>query len=630
MATTPLGLELPPDSTKISKFAEAHRTLATKADAILAAQNTKVQSVVDRANAGEFKGNKGDKGDPGASWVQPRLAANSNIDALPGPAEGAWPIWTFADADSMTPDLPELGTGELIQYAQGTYRTQYWDVNGGGLWKRGKQAAWATTWTRIDRNPMDAWNYTRLPVGQDINLLTIPGYYGVWSDTDADTMTNLPVGFKGGLIRVTRMGAQIYHKAYRYANDHAEFTREGTTAGFFGWRRTDAAGVVLPSFPDISTAPRSGFKSAYLALNVPETSGTETNTSQSIRFPLWYGVPIKRLRLHIRNWSTGSSAAGTVYTGAVNFTGAWFGKAIAGNQFKDGVRKQVLPAFTTPANGSEYVSPWFDVDIQTNGRDILALGFTTPAGHVQAKSRGGCWRTGSAADADLATGYTGTYSNFSPFDVWLEAEVPAATPIVAGVGDSNTAATGTFMPVYDSWLSAYCRQASALPYFMAIHGATADTWDTKTDAKWNRFTADIARPDSAIHFLGRNNMQPGVTLPTLQANFKAVVDIIREKLTPVVYAATITPSNTETPEVQALRRSYNTWLASKPEGVHDCFDFVSAVSDDDATIRAADNADGLHFKITGHEKVAAKVLERPVNPRVLTQTETTALLALLA
>jgi lysophospholipase L1-like esterase len=470
-------------------------------------------------------------------------------------------------------------------------------------------------------DPGAAFVGERLPAGQDLNALITPGVYGVWSAADAATMTNLPPNYQGGPITVTRFGQQVYQDVERYANDRARWHRQGTEAGaFFGWDRTDLGSLVIPVLPVISKVPKSGFKNVALALNVSETAGTEANLEAAVRFPLNFGFDFKRARLHIRNWSYVASAAGTVYAGAVSFTGAWTGPAVAGNQFS-GAPLNVLPAFTTPADGSEYVSPWFDLDYKQGAAHLFAFGYTTPGGHVQARARGGCWRTTLAADAPLGSGFTGGYSIYSPFDVWLEAEVPGEVPVIAAIGDSNTAATGTFFPVSDSWLSQLCRTALAVPYFVAAHGTTADTWDTPTDARWNRFGPEIAKPDLAIHFLGRNNLQPGVNLEAMQTAFRNVAAVIRDKLTPNLYAGTLTPSNTEAVEVQTLRRAYNAWLKTKPEGLHDVYDFVAAVSDDDATIRAADNADGLHFKITGHAQIAAKVAERPVVPARLTQKE---------
>lgn len=477
----------------------------------------------------------------------------------------------------------------------------------------------------LDKRVTGMFSGTRLPQGQDLNMLTEPGSYGVQVKTDADTMKNLPPGFASGPVTVRRFALQVHQEVTNYAGGRETWVRQGVAGGgFFSWQRTDLSALVLPEIPKV---PRSGFKNVPLALNVPETSGTEANTSAAIRWPLLFGVDFKRARLHVRNWAP-LTAGGTVYPGAVSFTGAWFGRAMAGNQFS-GAPVRVLGAFTTPADGSEYVSPWFDVDYRQDVDALLAVGFTAPGGTQQARSRGGCWRTASAADAALPSGFTGGYSIHSPFDVWLEVEVPGETPVIAAVGDSNTAGTGTFYPVNDSWLAQLCRTARAVPYFMAAHGTTSGVWADAANPVWSRHAApDLARPDVVINFLGRNDLQPGVTLAAMQDRFRAVNKTAREKLAPTVYAATITPSNAEAAEVRTLRRAYNTWLATKPDGVHDCFDFVSAVSDDDETIRTSDNADGLHFRITGHALIAAKVAARPVTPAVLTQTEIVKLRAL--
>lgn len=530
-----------------------------------------------------------------------------------------------AAASNVTNVPPGFTGGTLVvkTHSAQIFQTAYSYANGNGIFERTGTLASFFPWreTTADTN-----RFTPTPLRNvDLNTINVPGTYSLHPN-DAATVTNKPEGWTSGPLVVYVNALQIYQETREYAGSRRKWDRQGTLSSFFGWTRADIAAAADLSEPEHRQT--SGYKSAYLALNVSESSGTESNTSGSIRFPLNYGVGIKRARLHVRNWQPAASDGGTVYSGAVSFSGAWIGRASAGNQFSGGSATRVLPAFSTAANGDEYVSPWFSCDLTANTGHLLALGYTAPAGSTQARNRGGCWRTASAADAELTAGYTGTYSIYSPFDFWLEVETPAATPILCGLGDSNTAGTGTFYPVADSWLSQYCRTAGALPYFMAQHGATAASWNNGTAARWHRFDETIARPDAVVHFLGRNDIQDGVTLAQMQDRFSSVLNVVREHLSPHVYAATITPGNSESAEQRTLRRAYNSWLMTKPSGLHDVFDFSAAVSDDDTTIRESDNADGLHFRITGHAAIAAKLSERPVTPSVLSQEEVVKLKAL--
>jgi hypothetical protein len=78
-----------------------------------------------------------------------------------------------------------------------------------------------------------------------------------------------------------------------------------------------------------------------------------------------------------------------------------------------------------------------------------------------------------------------------------------------------------------------------------------------------------------------------------------------------------------------VRKAYNLWLGTKPLGLKDAFNFSAAVSDDDATIRASDNFDGLHMLTSGHTKMAAALESRPIIPVVLSQADVAALKALV-
>lgn len=361
----------------------------------------------------------------------------------------------------------------------------------------------------------------------------------------------------------------------------------------------------------------SGFKSAHLALNQPAGSSTEAISAASVRWPVTLGVTAHRARLHLRNWNWSvGTGAGYNYAGAVNVSGLWVGPA-TGNAFQ-GTPKKALGAFTTSASGAEYVSEWFAYEFTEDIQHLVSIGFTTAAGQTNYQGRGGCWRTTNPADAGAVNPGAELSAN-SPFDVWLEMEVPAATPILCGFGDSNTVGTGTTLPVHDSWLAEYCRKERAIPFFLANHGSLAASWAGMDAAKWNRF-AGLAKPDAAVYFLHQNDLAAGITLATLQQRFRDTLALLRQKITPNIYAATITAGG-KPEDMDSVRRAFNTWLGTRPEGIRDCFDFTGAVSDDDRVIRDVDRADALHFKTSGHLKIAAKLLERPVTPRVPTRAE---------
>lgn len=537
-------------------------------------------------------------------WTRPPIASTAPVDIDTVLTPGFYAVMAAA-----SPNLPEAVTGvlEVFRLGSGAARTQRFTPyrNGAAPYQRHRagSGAW-NAWTILTASAPIS-----VAAGTDLNTITTPGTY----DVNA-TMTNWPVA-QGGALEVLKIGSAAFQRYTAWLPRPRVFIRSSIVGNteWRPWAELAYLDTVQPVTPQ--PAAGAGYKSAALALTQTGGGGTETISAASVRWPVKIGVTALRARLHVRNLNWGSGN-GYPYPGAVSFTGAWVGPG-NGKDFT-GAPQRVLPAFTTAADASEYVSPWFDYDFTEDAQHLFSVGFTTAAGQTNFAGRGGCWRTTNPADAS-ALSPAAEQSITSPFDVWLELEVPEATPILAGFGDSNTVGTGTTLPVYDSWLAEYCRRQRAMPFHLAIHGSAASTWADAAAPKWNRYPG-TARPDAAVYFLHQNDLADGITLAELQARFRSTVAILKSKLTPNVYGATITPRNA--PEaIDSVRRAYNDWLNTRPEGLRGCFNFSAAISDDDRTVRAADSADGLHFTTSGHAKIAAVLEARPVTPRVLTRRE---------
>lgn len=485
-------------------------------------------------------------------------------------------------------------------------------------------------WVEPGRSPVP------VPADGDLDTITLPGTYDV---TSTGGVLNIPVPQIGALevLQVARAVIQRY-TVWNVYTEPRVFIRvaQVDVASWLPWYEVPGSAVVAALRDEVTAqtaalwaikarTPGQGFKRAHLALNQASGSSTESVAAAMVRWPVTLGVTSHRARLHLRNWNwaVGTTADYTfTYKGAVSFTGLWVGPADGKKFTADPVR--ALGAFTTSANGDEYVSEWFSYEFTEDIQHLVSLGYTTAEGQINYMGRGGCWRNTSPADA-AALDPAAEVSLTSPFDVWLELEVPATTPVLAGFGDSNTVGTGTSLPVHDSWLAQYCRRNRAVPLFLANHGSSASSWAGREANKWNRFR-DVAQADAAVYFLHQNDLQATITLPELKQRFKDTLAILRERITPNVYGATITPGN-KAESVDTVRKQFNTWLKSRPEGLLDCFDFAAAVSDDDLKIRPEDSFDGLHFKTGGHGKIADALAVRPVTPRVMTRREIDLVLA---
>lgn len=555
---------------------------------------------------------KGEKGDVGNIYLG-QLPANQNLLDYYGAAyAGSWGIPTVALVSSTAGRPTGAGPGTLTVIPVGsTASTQTWAEYGtsGRVWtaavSSGRRISpWKELTAGAHFGNFKESNFTQ------IDDIDVSSTFTFWSGTDA-AAAGAPLSEAGDVetFLFGNAGRQYYRTVSPVGAGPRTMYRGKGSSGWGVWHEENIA-PAAPSEPSTGGV-KSGFKNVPLALNQPSAGGTEAISNATVRWPLRYGVGAKRVRLHVRNWSF---VYGTTY-GPVAFTGAWMGTASGANFTMTPI--QVLKAFNAPSDGAEYVSPWFTYNLSANVDHLLSVGFTTAEGQTNMTSRGGCYRSTNSADAGRASGFTGAASTTSPFDVWLEVEVATETPVLAGFGDSNTVGTGTALPVYDSWLSQYCRTARALPYFMAIHGSASSTWSDPKAPMWNRHR-EQARPDAVVYFLGQNDLVNGVTVAEMRANLGRIMPIVRDKLAHDVYVATITPGNMKAPAVNDVRKAYNAWLKTLPLGVKDCYDFSAAVSDDDATIRASDSADGLHFVATGHAKAAAKITERPATPPMLT------------
>ena len=344
-----------------------------------------------------------------------------------------------------------------------------------------------------------------------------------------------------------------------------------------------------------ATSP-AGIKAVPLALTTGQ-SGTLLNTSRSVRIPLRFNAPISRFRVHIRNWNP---RLGNVVAAAVNFTGLWLADT-TGSGAVTGTPTQLRGAFTTPADGGQWTSGWFDAPLGGDVERLLCFGYTSTA--QPWGLTGGSWQ---AAGSTSATSGAVTRTSLTPFDIWIEAETPATTPVIAGVGDSLTSGTGANLPVHESWVSQYARRVGGLPMHVSHHGDSIQGFLEVNPGKVTRWE-DLARADAVVWALGGNDIGAGRTLTRMQADYTALLPIIEAAVGPVAYAATVQPRNSWDGDTEFKRKSWNTWLAARP-GVRGVLDFATVVSADGDTLRPEyDSGDGTHLNTAGYQAEADSI-----------------------
>lgn len=471
---------------------------------------------------------------------------------------------------------------------------------------------------------------TRPTADTDLNTMIADGTFELIFTPTNWTAQHYP--FNGrGTMRVYAVSTYITQVVWPIDFPRTPYFRVRTSAGVWDANWTELTGAARDAIQDSrlaaleSGAPAvaagqptnvSGFKSVPLSLSIGLGSDGNAAATEAARIPMNWNAPIFRARFHIRNISSNHA---TVRAGAVDFTGLWVGKH-AGNGAFTAAPAQVQGAFSTPANGDEYVSKWFQFNNTPGIEDLLSFGYTATGGTNVVGQGGQSWHNASPATASQ-TAPAVTLSNVCPFFIWMEAETYAGTPVVAVLGDSLSCGVGDGTvngPAnkfrVDSMLSQYCQSINALPVHYANSGDKLSSWQDTGHAKW-RFFDGTSKPDALIVAMGSNDVFGGDSLATYQTRLKLVMDYARAKISPNVTLANLMPRNTyaNTTEEQ-VRRTVNTWYLSLPNGARDVFDFAASISADDETITAPYDSDGTHLTAAGYLK-NAQAITRPVTTR---------------
>lgn len=348
-------------------------------------------------------------------------------------------------------------------------------------------------------------------------------------------------------------------------------------------------------------------KRAPLALTCA-AGGTVVDTApaRTVRYPVRPPVPgaiFRRVHLANRNDRTG-----TLYPGEVSFTGIWWGQAARSLGELNGATvaapEELRGAFTTPSTGAEWVSEDFNLAVDSTVDHILSVGYTT-AGQTNHAGQGGGWVSTDPADAWKAAPSL-TRVQQTPFDIWLEFEIPGGSTIFVPFGDSLAAATAATLPVFDSWGMVYGRLHEAWPVHFAHHGSTMNDWITGDDWRWIKY-GDVDY-DAVIFAPGSNDVSGGANLTTLQGRYETLFTKVAAQLSPRILTTTILPRNNWAPEIEAVRVAYNNWLWQRPMGAAGVIDFAKAIESEIGTVRSDYIAGDLtHLTTIGYAQLGLAI-----------------------
>ena len=526
----------------------------------------------------------------------------------------------YLKADPQMPGgtvlVSRYGTGNLGQmlYITSEAEPKLW---GSALTSSGWQP-----WVRLDAGAADKFYRGALPVNIPKGTIA-PGMYYVSNDTQI-AYWGLP---KAGTVLVSRYGTGNLGQMMLMTGTHPVevYTSALTSTGWQPFTLVKGGGgSTTPSAPaavgvSVSDGPGSGMKVIPLALTLGQ--GTmKAPTQRQYRVPFYFNAPITRWRLHItdKNPHTGESVGK-----GITINNVYVGEHATNGSFKK-TPTRIGGAINLSREG-EWVSGWRTEKIgETKG--LLSYDYTATEAPFHAVA--GAWNT-SNMDSAATTFLDGNATPLrnAAFDMWIEAETYATTPVVAAFGDSLSSGAHADLPVYESTLSIYTRRVNALPVHIAVSGnAMQDFLEADAGYKLRRWE-HLDKADVLIWAMGHNDVYRGRSFEQMRSDFDELYPILTSIAARSVVAATVTTRNAPArPEMHDVRKAWNAWLKSQvyspmSDGrIRDVFDF-SAVIDDGDEIKAPFNSgDDVHLTTAGYQ-AQADAITRPITSSLVATAE---------
>lgn len=281
------------------------------------------------------------------------------------------------------------------------------------------------------------------------------------------------------------------------------------------------------------------------------TTSLTSVTAGSFRVPVRLPVTTRRWRLKLRNYLQPSTAQTTL-----NGTQVKFGKAARlanGNADETGnwdgaPQTLVNSAFTIPANGTFYYSPWFenaDQQFQAGQVHLLALGFTSASNTLRTSQGKSFWWANATSGLDPAI-TSGSSSAYIPMDFQIEYEVTTDRPAYLFIGDSImegvTGAIGTSSsnivptPLHHSYPYMWAERHGGLAVNIALAGIMASQYGDLIGYQqlWTRVDHSLANYDGVVIGLGSNDASSSRTLAQFQTDIANVVAGVRQYVSQTV------------------------------------------------------------------------------------------------
>ena len=534
-----------------------------------------------------------------AKWERGNVPASYTLENL---TEGSWGVASGTVARNL--GIPEAVTGSVvitrinhvngkaatfISSTQTTEHPRVWtnSTNNAGVWGQWQESA--------GHNYVDSLNWNKLEADNADYALT-PGAYYTAASTQGLPDEAITVH---GTLEVLRSRTQLTQRFTTWGiNPEVWIRSRRVESEFYPWRLLSRPDDVI-SRPSAS-APTQGMKLVPLALTLGLGNSSGAPSAATYRIIGEWGAQVTRWRLCMttRNprYNTNASSA-TVQRITV--------AQHAGNGATTGTNTNVVTSNATiPGDGTVWSSGWQSSPLEANTE--YAFGVQYSGGSAPMLS-GHSYRLPDGTNPDSQS-VTGTKTVGAPFDIWIEAETYAHTPIIAAIGDSTSVGAGATREVVDSWLGLYCREIGALPVHYAASGDSAYNWGRKIGGYQMTRWDGLAQPDAVIFALGNNDMNTTTDGLTMAQRVEGLIPYVRKYIGTNLYAATVKPRVSLTPEEITTRTAYTDWLNDDgKQHFRDVFDFHTPVAIGDLLDPQYDSGDGTHLNDAGYSQLAAAV-----------------------
>lgn len=526
-------------------------------------------------------------------WNRGQLGTGSNIDTLP--REGIYNVPSGTVGAAL--NLPGSWYGKLHELwvnSTGTIRIQqwvYWRNAALNVHARQMYNGTWTAWTQILPAPIpdtpagDTWS--RGVVTEDTTSIDSLAD-GMWKLASAVVVKQLGLPGQYGNLQIMSIANS---RTAWWLSTNGKFyvaVKSGGTWGEF----QEVGGATTPP---PSTDDGSWIKRLPVTVTAGSAISYRSPAEGTYRVIAQVTAPVLRWRLHVEPRHSYLSDS----INPVTMTDVVVGHR-SGDHDLAGLTTLLDTPVTIAADGT-WSSDWVRHDLTQE--TLIEYSYTAPGEVIR-----------MAAPAwEMQQDESWVQKNSAPLFIWMEVETYTDTPAVAMLGDSTGVGSGSITAVWDSPLHISARKQEFIPvlYGNTGHGmATTGAITGRNYAKWAG--RGFAKPDSLIIQAGSNDIHAvGRTFDEVKARLNTAISVA-EQAAPVLYAATIKPRRNPTPENEAVRLEYNSWLLANYDslGLHGVVDYSDAVaptgiigddvSADDAHLNSAGQnllAEGLNFPV---------------------------------